>query len=146
MYCSFSKFFFDHYKQTSTTFTVDQSLHVKCMYLQRFLLIAQPIIYFFFVDARVEGRDDCWDGVRGGWGEWGCAVDAWEGARFDMLVLTGLCAGVWDSPALARDADRSRARIFSRACFSSVSAWMTLSSAVCALSSVSLKLEKKTSY
>ena len=39
------------------------------MYLQRFLLIAHPIIHFFFVDARVEGREDCWDGVRGGWGE-----------------------------------------------------------------------------
>ena len=116
------------------------------MYLQRFLLIAHPIIHFFFVDARVEGREDCWDGVRGGWGEWGCAVDAWEGVRLDMLVLTGLSAGVWDSPALARDADRSRARIFSRACFSSVSAWMALSSVVCARSSVSLKLEKKTSY
>ena len=58
---------------------------------------------------RVEGREDCWDGVRGGWGEWGCAVDTWEGARFYMLVLTGLSAGVWDSPALARDADHSMA-------------------------------------
>ena len=116
------------------------------MYLQRFFLVAHPIIYFFFVDARVEGREDCWDRVRGGWGEWGCAVDAWEGARFDMLVLTGLSAGVWDSPALARDADRSSARIFSRVCFSSVSARMALSSAVCARSFVSLILEKKTSY
>ena len=69
-----------------------------------------------------------------------------EGARFDMLVMTGLSAGVWASPALARDADRSRARIFSRDSFSSVSAGMALSSAVCARSSVSLKLEKKTSY
>ena len=32
MYCSFSKFFFKHDKQTSTTFTVDQSLHVICIY------------------------------------------------------------------------------------------------------------------
>ena len=63
-----------------------------------------------------------------------------------MLVLTGLSAGVWDSPAdvaLARDADRSRARIFSRACFRSVSAWIARSSAAWALSSVSLRHSTK---
>ena len=32
MYCSFSKFFFKHYKQTSTTFTADLSLHIKSIY------------------------------------------------------------------------------------------------------------------
>ena len=42
-----------------------------------------------------------------------------------MPVLTGLSAGVGDSVGvkpLARDAVRSRARIFSRACLRSVSA------------------------
>lgn len=99
------------------------------------------INYFFFVDVRVAGLEDCWEGVLGDWGECGCVVDAWEVGLFDMLVLTGLSAGVWDSvgvKALARDADRSRARIFSRACLRSVSAWMALSSAAWARSSVSL--------
>ena len=50
-------------------------------------------VYFFFVDVRVEGRDDCWEGVRGGWGVCACAEDAWEVGLFDMLVLTGLSAG-----------------------------------------------------
>ena len=97
--------------------------------------------YFFFVDCRVEGLEDSWEGVLGGWGECGCVVDAWEVGLFDMLVLTGLSTGVWDSVGvepLARDAVRSRARIFSKACLRSVSAWMALSSAACARSSVSL--------
>lgn len=91
---------------------------------------------------RVEGREDCWEGVRGGWGECACAVDAWEAGRFATLVVAGLSAGVWDSSAvkaLAREAERSSARILSRACFSSVSAWIALSSAAWARSSVSLQ-------
>ena len=68
MYCSFLKFFFKHYKQTSTTFTADLSLSTLNLFTKVSFNSALHY-YFFFVDARVEGRDDCWDGVRGGWGE-----------------------------------------------------------------------------
>lgn len=113
---------------------------MKIFLAKQLSYLHKNINYFFFVDVRVEGLEDCWEGVLGGWGECGCVVDACEVGLFDMLVLSGLSAGVWDSVgvALARDAVRSRARIFSRACFSSVSAWMALSSAAWARSSVSL--------
>ena len=102
--------------------------------------------YFFLLDALVEGRVDCWEATRGLWVPdfWTVLEEAWEGARLvSLLVLTGLPAGVCASAegvkALARDADRSRARILSSACFSSPSAWIARSSAVWALSSVSLR-------
>ena len=61
-----------------------------------------------------------------------CALDPWVLGRFTVLVLAALSVGVCDpSPveALARDAERSSARILSRACLSSASACMALSSA-----------------
>lgn len=98
--------------------------------------------YFFRDDVRVDDRVDNWVGERG-------AVGVWVVGRFNVLLLTGRSEGVcWPAgervlAALARDTDRSRARIRSRACLSSVSAWIARSSEPCALSSVSLQTEKK---
>lgn len=78
----------------------------------------------------VDVRVDCWEGERGGF------VGVWVGGRFIVLLLTGRSEGVCWPPgerplvALARDTERSKARILSRACFSSVSAWIARSSEV----------------
>ena len=87
--------------------------------------------YFFLVEDLVEDLVE----VPRPW-EWA------EGDGFVVLEtpLTGVSAT--DLVELAREADLSKARIFSKAFFSSVSAWMALSSSLWARSSVSLQKKK----
>lgn len=121
------------YSSITTTTTTIERRWVKTLQQPNYLQLTLNSIhvinkcYFFLLDALVEVLVDCWEAARGVRLPDRWELEAWVAGRLaTLLLLTGLSVGVCASlaadKALARDADRSRARIFSSACFSSPSA------------------------